>query len=52
MYGFNINAQLQVTVTISCRLCTLHDVMEITNGQPLQNTSQNSVFWGGAECHC
>jgi hypothetical protein len=26
--------------------------MEITNGQPWQNSSQNSVFWRGAECHC
>jgi hypothetical protein len=23
-------------------------MMEITNGEPLQN----SVFWRGAECHC
>jgi hypothetical protein len=26
--------------------------MEITNGQPWQNSSQNSVFWRGTECHC
>jgi hypothetical protein len=26
--------------------------MEITNGQPWQSSSQNSVFWRGAECHC
>jgi hypothetical protein len=24
----------------------------ITNGQPWQNSSQNSVFWRGAKCHC
>jgi hypothetical protein len=54
MYGFNINAQLQVTVTLSCRhkLFALYMVMQFTNGQPLRNTSQNSVFWSGAECHC
>jgi hypothetical protein len=26
--------------------------MEIPNGQPSQNSSQNSVLWRGAECHC
>jgi hypothetical protein len=26
--------------------------MEITNGHPWQNSSQNSVFWRGAKCHC
>jgi hypothetical protein len=26
--------------------------MEIINGQPWQNSSQNSVFWSGAEFHC
>jgi hypothetical protein len=26
--------------------------MEITNGQPWQNSSQISVFWRGAKCHC
>ncbi len=31
---------------------TVHDVMEITNGEPWQNSSQNSVFWRGAECQC
>jgi len=28
-----------------------NDVMEITNGQTWQNSSQNSVFWRGAQCH-
>jgi hypothetical protein len=31
---------------------TLHDVMEITKGQPWRNSSQSSVFWRGAEYHC
>ena len=29
-----------------------NDVMEITNGQTWQNSSQNSVLWRGVECHC
>ncbi len=29
-------------------LCT---VMEITNGQKWQNSSQNSVLWRRAKCH-
>jgi hypothetical protein len=34
-------------------ICTLHDAMEITNGdQPWQNSTQNSVLWKGAESHC
>jgi hypothetical protein len=28
------------------------EIMKITNGQPWQNSSQNSVFWRGAKCHC
>ncbi len=27
-------------------------VMEITNGQPWQNSIHNSLFWRGAERHC
>jgi hypothetical protein len=26
-------------------------VMEVTNSQTRQNTSQNSVLWRGAKCH-
>jgi hypothetical protein len=36
MYGFSRDAQLQATVNTSyssINICTLHDVMEITNGQ-------------------
>ncbi len=43
-----LNFKLMSTQSI----CTLYDVLEITNGQPWQNSSQNSVFWRGAECHC
>jgi hypothetical protein len=52
MYGSSRDAQLQATVNRSCwhKACVrpLHDVMEITNGQPWQNSSQNSVFWRAA----
>jgi hypothetical protein len=50
MYGFTRDAQLQDTV--NTRICTLHDVMEITNGQPWHNSSQYSVSLRGAKCHC
>jgi hypothetical protein len=55
VYGFSRDAQVQATVNTSCchkEICTVHVVMEITNGQPWQISSQNSVFWRGAECHC
>jgi hypothetical protein len=43
------NAQLQDTVNCNCiYTCTLHDVMEINNTKP----RQNSVVWRAAECHC
>ncbi len=31
---------------------TLHDMIEITNDQPRQKSSQNSVFLRATECHC
>jgi|688.fasta_scaffold1737661_1 hypothetical protein len=58
MYGFRRDAQLQATVNKSCwhkasiLFTTVHNVMEITNGQPLQNSIQYSVFPRRAECHC
>jgi hypothetical protein len=58
MYGFSRDAQLQATVLstktagIKPLYSTSHDMMEITNGQPWQNSIQNSVFWRLAECHC
>ncbi len=33
-------------------VCTLNDMIEITNGQLWKNSSQNSVFLRGVECHC
>jgi hypothetical protein len=42
MYGLSRDAQLQATANTS--VCTLQDLMEITNGQPWQNSSQNSVL--------
>jgi hypothetical protein len=52
MYGFRRDAQLQATACqhklLTESICTLHDVMEITNGQPWQN----SVFWREAKYHC
>jgi hypothetical protein len=48
MFGFSRDAQLKAMSTqasVIKQLCTLHDVMEITYGQPLQNSNQNSVFW-------
>jgi hypothetical protein len=50
MYGSSRNAQLQQASGI--RHLYLNDVMEITNGQPWQNSSQNPLFLRGAECHC
>ncbi len=45
MYGFSREAQLRATVNISSwypvKHLYLHDVLEITNGQPWQNSSQN-----------
>jgi hypothetical protein len=55
MHGLSKDAQLQTSVNTSCwlkEICTLSDVIEITNGQPWQNSSQTSVFWRGTECHC
>ncbi len=55
MYVFSRDALLQATVKTSCwvkKICTLNDVMEITNGQPWQNSSQTSVYWKGTERHC
>jgi hypothetical protein len=46
MYGFN--CKLLSTQAAVKKNLFLHDVLEITNGQPWQN----SVFWIGAECHC
>jgi hypothetical protein len=40
---------LSTQAAASYSICILHDVMEIANGQPWQNSSQN---WRGAECHC
>jgi hypothetical protein len=56
-YGFSRDAQRQAIVNTSCwqkAFCTLNDVIEITNGQlwQTQNSSKNSVFLRGAECHC
>ncbi len=48
MLGFSRDAQLQATVNPSCwhkEICTLNDLMEITNGHPWQNSR-------GAECLC
>jgi hypothetical protein len=36
---------------LALSICTLHDVVEITNGQPRQNSNQHFVFWRGTECH-
>jgi hypothetical protein len=45
MYDFNRDAQLQATVNASCwykEICTLSDVMEITDSQPWQDSFQHS----------
>jgi hypothetical protein len=46
-----LNCKLQSTQAVGIEHCTLHDVMEIANGQPWQNSGQNSVFLRGSECH-
>ncbi len=47
MYGFSRDAHQQATVlstqAAGITICTLQDVMEITNGQPWQNSSQMSL---------
>jgi hypothetical protein len=44
VYGFSRDAQLRATVNTSCWQKVLNDVMEITHGQPWQNSSQNFVI--------
>jgi hypothetical protein len=41
MYGFIIDAELLSTQAADIMHFTLHDVMEITNGQPWPNFSQS-----------
>jgi hypothetical protein len=52
MYGFNRDAQQQATVNTSCWNMYFTCCDGITNGLTWQNSSQNSVFWRRAECHC
>jgi hypothetical protein len=54
MYVLSRDAQLQdcQQKILALSICTLHNALEITNGQLWQNSSQNSFIWRGAECRC
>jgi hypothetical protein len=54
MFGFSSDAQMQAALSTSSGITHLYFTRCDGNHQcqPWQNSSQNSVFLRGADCHC